>query len=279
MSYPISGFTEIPNPQMLAFMPIQSYLMMYFEGSGWQYGKRKISAMSNEEFNKLTPEQLISQHSDELKRIMPTLEKTLNDVTPLISVLIEQYGDFIKEALAAIPQAVENTGLSAAGLAGPVGLAAERAYKAGFSQSQALAYAPYQLAQAARQAPPQLGLSTGQERRSTIPGLTVSQAREQAFNKQAAYEKKLEADRRARANLTTAQVQRFNVVPQVRPGLVKRPAGQSQKLERTNLMRNIADAASKMKKNRIKSQLWFQGQNIMKDAQQRLVNLLARYKF
>ncbi len=59
MSSPISGFTAIPNPQMLAFMPIQSYLMMYFAGSGWQYGKRKISAMSNEEFNKLTPEQLL----------------------------------------------------------------------------------------------------------------------------------------------------------------------------------------------------------------------------
>ncbi len=108
MSSPISGFTAIPNPQMLAFMPIQSYLMMYFAGSGWQYGKRKISAMSNEEFNKLTPERLLEQHSDELKRVMPTLEKTLNDVTPLIKILVEQYGDFIKEALKALPQALQN---------------------------------------------------------------------------------------------------------------------------------------------------------------------------
>ncbi len=108
MSSPISGFTAIPNPQMLAFMPIQSYLMMYFAGSGWQYGKRRISAMSNEEFNALTPESLIAQHSDELKRIMPTLEKSLNDITPLIRILIEQYGDFIKEALKALPQALLN---------------------------------------------------------------------------------------------------------------------------------------------------------------------------
>ncbi len=108
MSSPISGFTAIPNPQMLAFMPIQSYLMMYFAGSGWQYGKRKISAMSNEQFNKLTPEELLQQHSLELKNMLPTLEKSLNDVTPLVRVLIEQYGDFIKAAIAATPQAIAN---------------------------------------------------------------------------------------------------------------------------------------------------------------------------
>ncbi len=108
MSSPLSGFTAIPNPQMLAFMPIQSFLMMYFAGSGWQYGKRKISAKSNEEFNKLTMQELLMQHSVELKSILPTMEKTMNDVTPLVRVIIEQYGDFIKEALAALPKALQN---------------------------------------------------------------------------------------------------------------------------------------------------------------------------
>jgi len=99
VSSPISGFTSVPNPQMLAFMPIQSYLMMYFAGSGWQYGKRKISAMSNEQFNKLTSEELLKQHSIELKDMLPTLEKSLNDVTPLVEILIKQYGDFMKVIL------------------------------------------------------------------------------------------------------------------------------------------------------------------------------------
>ncbi len=89
-------------------MPIQSYLMMYFAGSGWQYGKRRISAMSNEQFNKLTPEELLKQHSIELKNMLPTLEKSLNDVTPLVRILIEQYGDFIREALKAMPAAIGN---------------------------------------------------------------------------------------------------------------------------------------------------------------------------
>ncbi len=107
MSSPISGFTAIPNPQMLAFMPIQSYLMMYFAGSGWQYGKRKISAMSNEQFNKLTPGDLLEQHSIELKNMLPTLNKSLRDVTPLVGVLIEQYGAFIREAIKAVGPAIE----------------------------------------------------------------------------------------------------------------------------------------------------------------------------
>ncbi len=108
MSSPISGFTAVPNPQMLAFMPIQSYLMMYFAGSAWQFGKRKISAKSNEEFNKLTMKTLLEEHTMELKSVIPTLEKSLQDVTPLVGVLIEQYGDFVKEALKHFPTAVQN---------------------------------------------------------------------------------------------------------------------------------------------------------------------------
>ncbi len=124
MSSPISGFTAIPNPQMLAFMPIQSYLMMYFAGSGWQYGKRKISAMSNEQFNKLTPEELLKQHSIELKNMLPTLKQALQDVSPLIETLIVQYGDFVKRAIEAVPKAtaqiLETDPSAVTGLAGPV---------------------------------------------------------------------------------------------------------------------------------------------------------------
>ncbi len=104
MSSPISGFTAIPNPQMLAFMPIQSYLMMYFAGAGWQIGKRKVSAIPNDEFNKMSAKQLLEGFTADLRSTIPTLERSLNDITPLIRTLIEQYGDFIKIALDVIPQ-------------------------------------------------------------------------------------------------------------------------------------------------------------------------------
>ncbi len=108
MSSPISGFTAIPNPQMLAFMPIQSYLMMYFAGAGWQIGKRKISAIPNPKFNKMSVNELLKGFTADLKESIPTLESSLQDITPLIGVLVEQYGDFVREALRAMPGMLEN---------------------------------------------------------------------------------------------------------------------------------------------------------------------------
>ncbi len=108
MSSPISGFTAIPNPQMLAFMPIQSYLMMYFAGAGWQIGKRKISAIPNDQFNKMSAKQLLEGFTADLRSTIPTLRRSLEDITPLIAVLIEQYGDFIKIALEKIPQVAQD---------------------------------------------------------------------------------------------------------------------------------------------------------------------------
>ncbi len=107
MSSPISGFTAIPNPQMLAFMPIQSYLMMYFAGGGWQIGKRKISAIPNDKFNVMSAKDLLEAFTADLRETIPTLERSLQDITPLIKTLIEQYGEFVTIALKEIPQAAQ----------------------------------------------------------------------------------------------------------------------------------------------------------------------------
>ncbi len=109
MSSPISGFTAIPNPQMLAFMPIQSYLMMYFAGAGWQIGKRKMSAIPNDEFNKMSAKQLLEGFTADLRSTIPTLERSLNDITPLIETLIKQYGEFVTLAASVIPKVAEQT--------------------------------------------------------------------------------------------------------------------------------------------------------------------------
>ncbi len=108
MSSPLSGFTAVPNPQMLAFMGAQSFIMMYQAGEGWQYGKRKISAMSNEEFNKLTPELVLEKQAVVLRNSLQTIEKSMNAMTPMIGTIVKQYGDFIREIIASIPQAISN---------------------------------------------------------------------------------------------------------------------------------------------------------------------------
>ncbi len=110
MSLPLSGFTAVPNPQMLAFMGAQSFIMMYQAGEGWQYGKRKISAMSNEEFNKLTPQMVLEKQAVVLRDALGTIAKSMNDMTPLIGTIVEQYGDFLKEILEHIPKGIENAG-------------------------------------------------------------------------------------------------------------------------------------------------------------------------
>jgi len=108
MSLPISGFTAVPNPQMLSYMMSQSWIMMYAAGGAWQYGKRRISAMSNEEFNKLLPIDLLKEHTVMLREAIPTIQQSIQDMTPLINTLMTQFGTFINEAIKAIPQAVTN---------------------------------------------------------------------------------------------------------------------------------------------------------------------------
>ncbi len=108
MSSPLSAFTAIPNPQMPAFLGAQSFIMMYQAGEGWQYGKRRISALSNEEFNKLTPQSLMERQAMELKGAIPIIERSMNAMTRMVPMIIEQYGDFIKEAINAMPQFAQN---------------------------------------------------------------------------------------------------------------------------------------------------------------------------
>ncbi len=103
MSSPLSGFTAVPNPQMLAFMGAQSFIMMFQAGEGWQYGKRRISAMSNEDFNKLTPLRLLQNQAANLRSSLSTIQKSMNDMTPMIATIIEQYGDFLKEVIRVTP--------------------------------------------------------------------------------------------------------------------------------------------------------------------------------
>ncbi len=90
MVLPISGSTAVPNPIMLSVMGAQSFIMMYMAGEAWQYGKRKISAMTNEEFNKLTPIELLKQQQSTLKEAIPSMEQSLKDMQPMIATVAEE---------------------------------------------------------------------------------------------------------------------------------------------------------------------------------------------
>jgi hypothetical protein len=78
----------IPLAMMIPFMATQSLIMGEAFGKSYQYGKRKISAMSNEEFNKLTIEQMTQDMFNSYKLIIPSLKESINDSQALQNHII-----------------------------------------------------------------------------------------------------------------------------------------------------------------------------------------------
>ncbi len=87
---PISGFMPIPLAIMPPFMAYQSILMGDAFGKGFQYGKRKISAMSNDEFNKLDLSTLFEESVVQYKRMVPTVKEAMDDSKDLQNHIVKQ---------------------------------------------------------------------------------------------------------------------------------------------------------------------------------------------
>jgi len=95
MVMPISGFLPVPLPMMIPFMGAQSLVIGKMFGEGFQYGKRKISAMPNEEFNKLTFEKLMSNAREEIKASVPTMNAAMQDMQPMVEVVVREFFNYI----------------------------------------------------------------------------------------------------------------------------------------------------------------------------------------
>ncbi len=89
----IGFFMPLPLAMMIPFMGIQSAVMAKQFGENFQYGKRRISAMSNEEFNKLTPTLLMQRANEELKDMIPSMKSSIVEMRDFQTFLI---GEFIK---------------------------------------------------------------------------------------------------------------------------------------------------------------------------------------
>ncbi len=77
MVLPIGGFLPIPLALMIPFMFMQSVMMGYGFGTGFQYSKRKISAMSNEEFNATSIEKEAQKMFKAYQLIIPDLQESI----------------------------------------------------------------------------------------------------------------------------------------------------------------------------------------------------------
>ncbi len=95
MVLPVSGFLPVPLPMMIPFMGAQSLVIGKMFGEGFQYGKRKISAMPNEEFNKLTFESLMSNAREEIKASVPTMNAAMQDMKPMVEVVVREFFEYV----------------------------------------------------------------------------------------------------------------------------------------------------------------------------------------
>ncbi len=94
----IGFFAPLPLAMMMPFMAGQSMIMGDAFGKAYQYGKRKISAMSNEEFNKLTPDDLAKSLQTDYMSIIPSLKAS--------TVASRDFQSFIIKELATIVRSV-----------------------------------------------------------------------------------------------------------------------------------------------------------------------------
>ncbi len=86
----LSGFLPIPLAMMIPFMGAQSLVLGKAFGEGFQYGKRKISALTNEEFNKLTPSDIAANSRKELQDMIPEMKASISDMRDFQSFIVHE---------------------------------------------------------------------------------------------------------------------------------------------------------------------------------------------
>ncbi len=109
----IGLFAPLPLAMMIPFMAGQSLMMGEAFGKGFQYGKRKISSMSNEEFNALTPSDLGKSITTDYNAIIPHLGQAVQKSSEFQSLVIKEIIDVIKKLPGDIVQGFTQTQTSA----------------------------------------------------------------------------------------------------------------------------------------------------------------------
>ncbi len=285
MSSPLSAFTAIPNPQMPAFLGAQSFIMMYQAGEGWQYGKRRISALSNEEFNKLTPQSLMERQAMELKGAIPIIERSMNNMTRMIPMIIGQYGDFIREAIKAMPTLVQNVvgGQAGANLSSNMEglnniLTAIANLLPSLPEAEARRGAD-SLADAIAALEPVVTIVKNNP--STIPGLTVAEAQAQASSTLTPKQIHAREGHPGHAH-DAVLLPQPTVATAPSTSLVKRKAGQSQCIERKKIAWQINfqwNCIQKHPQKDIGRTAYQSSITKFQKFQQRLIDIMDRYDF
>ncbi len=86
----IGFFAPLPLAMMLPFMAGQSMIMGESFGKGFQYGKRKISSMTNDEFNAMDADDLGRDLATDYSKIIPHLEQAVRASSDFQQMIIQE---------------------------------------------------------------------------------------------------------------------------------------------------------------------------------------------
>ncbi len=93
----VGFFMPLPLAVMIPFMAGQSFAMGEAFGKGFQYGKRRISAMTNEDFNAMSAKNHFEETTADISAMIPSMKAQMNNFstlqTDIIKTLIEQLKD------------------------------------------------------------------------------------------------------------------------------------------------------------------------------------------
>ncbi len=244
--------------------------------------------MSNEEVNNMTPNDFLQRLHGETRTMVPTMAQGMKDMTPLINTTIVQFGAYIREAIKAFPQALQ------AIVTEPTSHLT--AIAGGGAHAQGLSFAQIQMQQYLNKlerehAGSHQNIRTHEEALTEdTSGMTLAQ---HEFNKrekirlQAIKDAQLQNAKNKRAQLVAEVKDQFKTpTAQITRGQDSRKkAGQSAIMERKRLISVIATIGRSLSA-RIPGQskgMQNKKQNALRPwlrrEQQKLVNLLARYRF
>ncbi len=94
---PIGFFAPLPLAIMIPFMAAQSFAMGHAFGTSFQYGKRKISSMSNEEFNALDSVALHQDLQTDIRAMIPSMNESFHRMESFqIEIIQSMMNTFVK---------------------------------------------------------------------------------------------------------------------------------------------------------------------------------------
>ncbi len=105
-------FAPLPLAVMIPFMAGQSFAMGEAFGKGFQYGKRRISSMTNEKFNSMSAKDHFDETTADITAMIPTMSRAIDKFHTLQTDIILKMIDYIAKLPAEVlPDIINAPGL------------------------------------------------------------------------------------------------------------------------------------------------------------------------